>query len=339
MRYGLPFQGSKNKLAERIISVLPRDGHFYDIFAGGCAISHCALLSGKWKHIHMSDISDSVLLFRDFLEGNIPDGSEWISREEFYRRRDSDAYVRIVWSFANNQRNYIYSKEIEPYKKAVHEMIYAPTPNERRLKFKEVCRLMHKLYMSENKENTLHSTATCLQTRIEQPEILCRLQSSERVERLPHPTQLSDIQRSASVRDSLAILKSCQRDNRGREVLQWRPFFRVEYDVKVCDYREIEILPDSIIYCDIPYKGTCGYRFDTFDHDAFYDWAERQEVPVFISEYWMPEDRFKVIAQWDRVSTFSATNNGLRKTEKLFVPSRWHDKFKPVEQKSLFDNL
>lgn len=150
-------------MAELIISVLPRAEHFYDIFAGGCAISHCALLLGKWKHIHMSDISDSVLLFRDCLEGNIPDGSEWISREEFYLRRDSDAYVRIVWSFASNQRDYIYSKEIEPYKKAVHEMIYAPTPNERRLKFKEVCRLMQKLYMSENKENTLPSTATYLQ--------------------------------------------------------------------------------------------------------------------------------------------------------------------------------
>lgn len=139
---GLPYQGSKNKLADWIVDILPPADHLYDVFAGGCAVSHAALLSKKWGCVHFSDINDSVVLFKDCLEGNIPDGSEWISREEFYRRKDFDPYVRIVWSFANNQRDYLYSRKLEPYKKAVHEMIYAPTPKERRLKFKEVCRLM-----------------------------------------------------------------------------------------------------------------------------------------------------------------------------------------------------
>lgn len=154
MNYGICYQGSKSKLAENIIKALPRAEHFFDLFAGGCAVSHCALLSGKYKYVHMCDTNDSVLLFKDVLEGNIPDGSEWISREDFFARKDTDPYVRLVWSFASNQRDYIYSREIEPYKKAVHEMIYAPTPNERRLKFKEVCRLMQEMYLSENKGNT-----------------------------------------------------------------------------------------------------------------------------------------------------------------------------------------
>ena len=141
-KYGLPYQGSKSKLAERIVDLLPSAKHLYDPFAGGCALTHAALLSGKWGCVHFSDITDSVVLFRDCLEGNIPDGSEWISREEFFRRKDTDPYVRIVWSFGNNQRDYLYSRELEPYKKAVHEMLNAATPNERRLKFKEVCRLM-----------------------------------------------------------------------------------------------------------------------------------------------------------------------------------------------------
>lgn len=144
MRYGLPYQGSKNKLAERIVDLLPSANRLYDLFAGGCAVSHCALMSGKWEHIHINDITDSVVLFDNALKGNIPDGSEWISREEFYKRKDTDPYVRIIWSFSNNQTQYLYGRDIEPYKKAVHEMIFAPTPNECRLKFKEVCRLMHK---------------------------------------------------------------------------------------------------------------------------------------------------------------------------------------------------
>lgn len=142
MKYGLPYQGSKNKLAPWIIEHLPPADHFYDVFAGGCAVSHAAILSGKYGCVHFSDLNDSVLLFDNVLKGNVPDGSEWISREEFERRKDSDPYVRLVWSFGNNQRDYLYSRKLEPYKKAVHEMIFAPTPNERRLKFKQVCKLI-----------------------------------------------------------------------------------------------------------------------------------------------------------------------------------------------------
>lgn len=142
MRYGLPYCGSKSKLAERIVSLLPSATHLFDIFCGGGSITHCALLSGKWKCVHFSDISNSVELLRDCFEGNIPDGSEWISRADFFARKDKEPMIRLLWSFGNNQRQYLYSKEIEPYKKAVHEMIFAPTPNERRLKFREVCKLI-----------------------------------------------------------------------------------------------------------------------------------------------------------------------------------------------------
>ena len=141
-RFGLPYMGSKNKLAERIVDLLPSATHLYDVFCGGGAITQCALLSGKFGCVHFSDITNSVELLRDCFEGNIPDGSEWISREEFFARKDSDPYVRLLWSFGNNQRNYLYSKEIEPYKRAVHEMIYGATPTERRLKFQEVCRMI-----------------------------------------------------------------------------------------------------------------------------------------------------------------------------------------------------
>lgn len=144
-KYGLPYQGSKSKLAERIVALLPPATHLYDVFAGGCAVTHAALLSGKFKEVHANDITDSVTLFEDALNGKYENESRWISREDFFRLKDSDPYVRIVWSFGNNQQDYLYSKEIEPYKKAVHEMLYAPTPNERRLKFKAVIRELERL--------------------------------------------------------------------------------------------------------------------------------------------------------------------------------------------------
>lgn len=110
-------------------------------------MTHCAILSGKYKNVVANDITDSVQLFKDALDGKYENESRWISREDFMRLKDSDPYVRIVWSFGNNQRDYLYSRDIEPYKKAVHEMLFAETPNERRLKFKQVIREMEALGM------------------------------------------------------------------------------------------------------------------------------------------------------------------------------------------------
>lgn len=151
-KYGLPYQGSKSKLAERIVALLPPATHLYDVFAGGCAITHAALLSGKFKEVHANDITDSVKLFEDALNGDIAkyEPERFRNREDFFAEKDSNPYVRIVWSFGNNQRCYLYSREIEPYKKAVHEMLYAATPNERRLKFKTVVREMEKLGLISN---------------------------------------------------------------------------------------------------------------------------------------------------------------------------------------------
>lgn len=109
--------------------------------------------------------------------------------------------------------------------------------------------------------------------------------------------------------------------------------------MRIADYRDIEILPDSIIYCDPPYKGTRKYRNEEFDYEAFYHWCETQDVPVFISEYDMPEERFKVIASRSRTSTFSATNNALKKVEKIFVPAKWYEKYRIKEQKTLFEDI
>ena len=35
MRYGLPYKGSKNSIAEKIVDYLPEAQNFYDLFAGG----------------------------------------------------------------------------------------------------------------------------------------------------------------------------------------------------------------------------------------------------------------------------------------------------------------
>ena len=125
MKYGLPYKGSKNKLAERIVRLLPKRTHLIDLFCGGCAVSHAALLMGKYEHIHINDINWMCpTLFIDALNGKYNDENRWISREDFFRLKDTDPYVAVVWSFGNNLQNYLYSKEIEPLKKAIHYAMF-----------------------------------------------------------------------------------------------------------------------------------------------------------------------------------------------------------------------
>lgn len=268
MRYGIPYLGSKSKLAERIVSLLPRAEHLYDVFCGGCAIAHCAALSGKWGHIHINDISDMPQLFVDAVAGKYRDERLWISREDFFALKDSDPYVRSCWSFGNNGQDYLYSREIEPYKRAVWALLTAESVCERRLAYREVVRRLVPLIKDKSAKES------------DDNQSLERLQSLQSLESL----------------ESLTY--------------------------SVGDYRDVEIPDGSVIYADIPYrtstqKGDYGVRFD---HEAFYDWCEAQTQPLFISEYSMPEDRFVCIAQWDVVCSKSATNNSLRRVEKLWRP-------------------
>lgn len=265
MRYGMPYMGSKNKLAERIVSLLPRAEHLYDVFCGGCAIAHCAALSGKWGHIHINDISDMPQLFVDAVAGKYRDERRWISREDFFALKDSEPYVRSCWSFGNNGQDYLYSREIEPYKRAVWMMLTADSVRERRQAYREVVRQLVPLIKGKT------------------AKVRGDNQSLQRLQSLESPGRLT---------------------------------------YSVGDYRDVEIPDGSVIYADIPYrtstqKGDYGMRFD---HEAFYDWCEAQTQPLFISEYSMPEDRFVCVAQWDVVCSTSATNNSLRRVEKLWRP-------------------
>ena len=121
MTYGVPYKGSKNSIAEKIIRVLPSAENFYDLFAGGCAITHAALLFGKWKNLYVNDIDgDGIRLFRDAIAGKYKDEKRWISREDFFRLKDVDPYVKFCWSFGNNGKYYLYGRDIEEQKRRCH---------------------------------------------------------------------------------------------------------------------------------------------------------------------------------------------------------------------------
>ena len=285
--YGFPYKGSKNRLAEKIVKLFPDAENFYDLFCGGCAITHRALIENRWKNYVINDIdSRCPKLFLDAINGKFKNETRWISREDFFKLKDDDGYVAFCWSFGNNGNSYLYSKEIEPWKKALH---YAIVFNDyylgKELGFDfsvvDTIQGVHerKLFLQQYLKNNNIGKDSPLKVSIETYNILQSLEGLERLQSLERPQSLEQFS---------------------------------------TDYAEIEIKKDSIIYCDIPYKGTDGYNGIDFDYERFYSWCKNQTELCFISSYEMPED-FIPIAEYPHRCILSTTKNNLV-LEKVFIP-------------------
>ena len=262
--YGMPYVGSKNKIAADIVDFLPSATRFYDLFAGGCAITHAALLSGKYQFVIANDKrGDVIQLFVDCASGKRPTAEDWraITREEFFS--SSDPLVKTVWSYGNDRATYLWGAgAMEDTKLAAVRMLTAPT-------------------IAERYRN--YGVFTEMVTRNPDNKSL-RLQSLESLQRLQR------------------LQRFCG------------------------DYQDVEILPDSVVYCDPPYR-TCmdanavDRFYDGFDFDRFDKWLRDVPFPVYVSEYEMPED-FVCVWQKKKVCTLTNTNR-LKTMEKMFVHERW----------------
>ena len=292
--YGLPYQGSKNKIAEFIISKLPRAEHFYDLFAGGCAVTHCALLSGKYNYVHANDIQIKYpQLFYDAAHGEYRNENRVITRDEFFMLKDADALVSLCWSFGNGRTQYLWNRNIEEVKQAACKVIMSDDMTKRRLYFREFIKKLKSIICVDENDKLI---------RLKTLESLERLQSLQCLERIHGLECLGEM-----------------------HILE-------RLDISGKSYNEVEILPNSVVYCDPPYIGTEGYCVE-FDHEQFYEWLRNTNFPVYISEYTMPSD-FAIVASIDKISNFSPTNNSTVKQENIYIHERFFKSRK--EQLKLF---
>lgn len=67
--YGLPYTGSKNRLAEKIVAHFPEADTLVDVFFGGGAVTHCAMTHGKYKNYIANDIRTTPQFFKECVEG------------------------------------------------------------------------------------------------------------------------------------------------------------------------------------------------------------------------------------------------------------------------------
>lgn len=285
MNFGLPYKGSKNKIAKWVCDVLPNANTLYDLFARGGAITHYASLNLKYNNYIVNDLNSLCIKgLKMALNGEFKNETRWISREDFFKLKDTDYYVACCFSFGNDFKSYAYSKEIEQFKKAMH---YSVVFNDNSLLSEFV-----------NVDN-LNYTSNVLQDRM----IYLRKYLSDfkdkriRLKNLEALTRLEDFER-------LQRLNELQKDN-----------IKFYSD----DYQNIPLTDkDAVIYCDIPYLNTNKYKH-SFDYERFYLWAECQEIPIYISEYQMPKDRFVCVAEKEKRCKLSSTTNKIT-IERIFRP-------------------
>lgn len=289
-KYGFPYKGSKNKLAEKIVKLFPDAENFYDLFCGGCAITHRALIENRWKNYVINDIdSRCSKLFLDAINGKFKDETRWISREDFYNLKDDDGYVAFCWSFGNNGRDYLYAKYLEPYKKALH---YAIVFND----------------YSLGKELGLDLPVMAKVKSIHDRRLMLR----------KYLRETNQIEKAKSHPKAWNLLQNLENLGRLENLERFQPLETGKLKSSNKSYDEIEIKPNSIIYCDIPYKDTSVYNNQEFDFNKFNNWCKKQTELLFISSYDMPED-FIPIAEFSHRSTLSATKNN-PVLEKVFIP-------------------
>jgi hypothetical protein len=213
----------------------------------------------------------------------------WVSREEFQDKKRTDAYIACFWSFGNNQKNYIFGKDKEDLKRSMHQAVVFG-------EFDDVARetLQRDSWDTDDiKERRLALRKAIKDFNLEQLQQLERLQ---KLQHLQNPNQLQQFQQL--------------------EQLQQLNFYSK-------DYREVEILPNSVVYCDVPYKDTADYNND-FCHETFFDWAANHKEAVYFSEYACEDPRFQLAFEVEKRSLLNqkTKENTKKNMERVFWNGR-----------------
>lgn len=300
MNFGIPYMGNKADIVESLALNFPAAENFYDLFGGGFSVTHYMLTNKahKYKYFHYNEIVPSTVeLVKKAINGDFNYDKfkpEWISREDFFKRID-DPYVRIIWSFGNNQKNYMFNEDIEKYKKSLHMAVVFnefDSISKKVLGFDKWPKQVDSIFKKRIycRQKVRHDSKQKGRGQLQQLQRLQRLQRLEQLERLQQLEQLEQLQQL----ERLTITS--------------------------LDYRDVIIKPNSVVYCDIPYKGTAGY-LGNFNHKEFYDWAATRDFPVYISEYNIDDPRFKLIYKVDRKTKLSQKGCTDHHSEKLYINS------------------
>ena len=315
MFYGMPYMGSKNLIAKEIIETLPEAECFVDLFGGGGALSHCAYCSKKYKKIIYNEIDTNICnIFKNACLGKYKT-FKWLSKEEYDRKLDvNDIDMEIlIFSFGYNiQKGYFAQKKKEMLWKACYEYIYNNELDG--LKNNE---LIRKYNYKINIEDFLKLNSY-----------------NEKLKKLKYffVNEFKNNKQYIINENDFNILSNLYLEcfNRFERIKALSEIKNIQFYNK--SYEEIEIPENSVVICDIPYRGRAEYSVNKFDYEKFYNWCLNNKNMIFINEYSMPDD-FYLVKSFKKTQILSATSNSkYTYKEKLYC----NRKYEPFGINDLF---
>ena len=228
--------GSKRKSANKIYSTIKRlnpDANVLcDLFCGGFAIG-AKFMNKGWTVIANDKNKYIVALLQKVLFEGLPEDivTKFVTREMFFdiSRDNSDnyedwyvGYVQCVWSFGNNQRDYIFGKNIEAIKRAGHELVINCNSD---LIIEIIGKdAVDKVLSHNNRISRRFQLMKCICDRKFELEQLEQLQRIEQLERLQRIQQLQRLERL----QQLQRIQQLQRLERLQRIEQLEQLQRIQ---------------------------------------------------------------------------------------------------------------
>ena len=294
MKLGIPYMGSKRKLASEILKVITQRhegiSNFYDLFGGGGSVSFTALKNYKFK-THYNELNKHIFSLVEYLKNNKSLDAkfyEWIDRETFFEQvnkpnEEADwfsGFAMSCWSFGNNQKSYLYGENIQEDKFHAHNLIVNKDLNSMKSLNLDIPEIIN------------------IETIQKRKSVFCSIIEKKYLQEKSHLRRVQHIQQLQNIEDILKL------------------DFKEKFSCSNLSFENVEIVGENpIIYCDIPYKNTGKYKEDEFNHDKFYQWASEVDFPVYVSEY---NSEFQEVHAFKHNSSLSATNNSKQVIERLF---------------------
>ena len=292
---GLPYMGSKRKIANEIVNYILKKNkdvkYFYDVFGGGGAISFEAIQKHQIKKVFYNEFNGGVVsLLKDIRDNGITDKYyQFIDRQTFLDNKDKDDFLgglcKVVWSFGNNQKDYIYGKDTEADKKLLHNVIINKCEDSLKAindKFDTNISLDNNALFDEDILQRLDKYLKISKNNSNIPEHFERLQHFERL--------------------------NCLID-----------LANINLNITNQSYEQVQFTTppnETIIYLDPPYENTGKYEKD-INHKEFYKWVDTlidKGFKVYISSY---ECHLPCVLEIEHTSSLSATTTN-KVIEKLF---------------------
>jgi len=302
---GFPYMGSKRKIAkeivDKILEIRPNTKYVYDLFGGGGAITLEFIQRPQIEKVYYNDTYKPIvdLFERVWNSGVTNDMYQWVSRENYNKHRYCgtwyEGFLGCVWSFGNNiKKGYLYGKDIEEYKRWLHEIIVNKDEIlldkfERQFKIK-----IDKDYLfslDELNERRLYLMKIIKENKNRfDIENIDRIIQLERIDKLQHLTSSIVLNVKTSNKEIVFSSKSYK-------------------DIIIETSKE-----ETIIYLDPPYRNTTKYK-ESIDYKELDDWIKNNKYDVFMSEYEAP---FNIVWKKKKRVIMNSKDNTKLNTEKLY---------------------